>query len=224
VRFITNAPTHVAAYYAERLTRLGLPTSPQEVVPVASAALAYLRAQGPVEGMTAYVTGSPSLKAYLEEAGLRLLDGPAAERADAVVVGGHTDFDYNQLRTAGRAAVQARHFITCGRDAAFPMPDGPWPGAGAVVASIQFMAGRAAVNVGKPEPWLFETAAATLPPGGRIAMIGDNLESDIVGARRAGFATILVLTGHSSRQDLERSIIQPDYVVERLTDVVSGVD
>jgi 4-nitrophenyl phosphatase len=73
------------------------------------------------------------------------------------------------------------------------MPDGPWPGAGAVAAGIAYMAGREPVAVGKPEPWLFRAAAETLPPEGRIVMIGDNLETDILAAQRAGYASMLVL-------------------------------
>jgi glycerol 3-phosphatase-2 len=139
-------------------------------------------------------------------------------------VGGWWDFDYEKLKVAGRAARQAAHFLLSARDAAFPMPDGPWPGAGAIAAGIAYMAGREPIAVGKPEPWLFRAAAETLPPGGRIAMIGDNLETDVLGAQRAGYASVLVLSGHTDRHDLERSDIEPDYVVERLVDVLDGTD
>jgi glycerol 3-phosphatase-2 len=261
VRFLTNNPSHDPEFFAQRLSRMGVPTQPSEVLPVAGAVLAYLQAQEPFvelqgtrsgrargrllrpaqgesirqtqnellrpadgppyRGLLTHVVGSPELKAYLARAGLELANGSAAERAAVVIVGGHTDFDYEELKIAGRAARQATHFLVCGRDAAFPMPDGPWPGAGAVVAGIEYMAGREAVSVGKPEPWLFRAAAETLPNGGRIVVVGDNLKSDILGAQRAGYASLLVLSGHTERHDLERSEIHPEHVLERLADVLS---
>ena len=220
VRFITNDPRHGADFYAERLSGLGLPTPPREVLPVAGAVAAYLEAQDEPHGITTHVVGTPELKAYLASAGLTIVAGAAAERAEVVMVGGSSDFDYEQLKIAGRAARQARHFLVSGVDNTFPMPDGPWPGAGAIAAGIGYMAGRQPVVVGKPEPWLFRAAAATLPTGGRVAMIGDNLESDILGAQRAGYATILVLSGHTAAADLERSDVRPDHVLARLADLL----
>jgi HAD superfamily hydrolase (TIGR01450 family) len=220
IRFITNDPRHDARFYAEKLGGMGLPTPPEEVLPVAGAVLAFLEAQGEPPGLATYVVGSPELKAYLASGGLEVLDGPDAERAEVVMVGGGPEFDYEQLKLGGRAARRAKHFLCSGVDAAFPMPDGPWPGAGAIAAGIGYMAGRQPVVVGKPEPWLFRAAAETLPPGARIAMVGDNLESDVLGAQRAGYATILVLSGHTARADLERSDVRADHVLERLADLL----
>lgn len=224
VRFVTNDPTHPAEFYAERLTGIGLPTPPAEILPVARAMLAYLEAQGARPGQTAHVVGAPGLKAYFAAAGFALVDGAAAERADVVAVGGYWDFDYQQLKIAGRAARQATHFLLSAADAAFPMPDGSWPGAGAIAAGIAYMAGRQPVTVGKPEPWLFRAAAETLPPDGRILMVGDNLDTDILGARRAGYASLLVLTGHHGRADLATAAARPDYVLERLGDLLEPAD
>jgi 4-nitrophenyl phosphatase len=184
--------------------------------------LAYLEAQGPPRGLTTHVVGATDLKTYLAEAGLEIVEGEAAERAAAVVVGGWWDFSYEHLKIAGRAARQATHFLVSARDAAFPMPDGPWPGAGAIAAGIAYMAGREPVAVGKPEPWLFRAAAETLPPDGRIVMIGDNLETDILGAQRAGYASILVLSGHTTPPDLERSDLHPDHILPRLADILAA--
>ena len=221
VRFITNDPTYHAEHFARRLERLGVPTSPSEVVSAAQAMLAYLeREEGSCQGLTAYVVGTAVLKEYLAQGGLQILEGTAAERAAVVIVGGHVDFNYEELKTGGRAARQAAHFVVSAPDAAFPMPDGPWPAAGAMAAGIGYMAGRQPVAVGKPEPWLFRAAAETLPPGGRVVVVGDNLQSDILGAQRAGYASVLVLSGHTDRHDLERSDIQPDYVLERLADIL----
>ena len=220
VRFVTNDPTHTAQFYADRLARIGLPTPSEEIVPVAQAMLEYLQAQEALADLTVHVVGSPGMKEYFAATGLRLVDGPAAETADVVAVGGWWDFNYEQLKIAGRAARQARHFLLSAWDAAFPMPDGPWPGAGSIAASIAHMAARQPVAVGKPEPWLFRAAAETLPAEGRIAMVGDNLDTDILGAQRAGYAALLVLTGHTRPEDLARASVRPDHVLGRLADIL----
>jgi HAD superfamily hydrolase (TIGR01450 family) len=225
VRFVTNDPTREAAHYARRLERLGLPTPAEHVVPVAAAMLAYLAAQGVAAdrgplGLTTYVVGTAELKRFLAWGGLEILDEESGDRAEVVVVGGHGDFNNRELRTAGRAARTARHFLLSAPDASFPMPDGPWPGAGAMAAAIAYMADRQPVVVGKPEPWLFRAALASLPPGGRVAMVGDNLHTDIVGAQRAGLDSLLVLSGHSSEADLPDAPVQPTYVLPRLADIL----
>ena len=220
VRFVTNDPTREADHYARRLERLGLSTPAEHVVPVAQAMLAYLAAQESEPGLTAYVVGTAELKAFLARGGLQVLDEETGDRAEVVIVGGHGDFHNRELRTAGRAARTARHFLLSAPDAAFPMPDGPWPGAGAMAAAIAYMADRQPVVVGKPEPWLFRAALATLPPGGRVAMVGDNLHTDIVGAERAGLDGILVLSGHTSAADLADPPVQPRHVLASLADLI----
>jgi HAD superfamily hydrolase (TIGR01450 family) len=220
VRFITNDPTRVAEHYARRLEQLGLPTPAEHVVPVASAMLAYLAAQEGALGLTTYVVGTAELKRFLAHGGLQVLDEETGDQAEVVVVGGHGDFNNRELRTAGRAARTARHFLLSAPDASFPMPDGPWPGAGAMAAAIAYMADRQPVVVGKPEPWLFRAALATLPPDGRVAMVGDNLHTDIVGAQRAGLDSVLVLSGHSLAADLSTAPVQPTHVLPRLAAIL----
>jgi HAD superfamily hydrolase (TIGR01450 family) len=220
IRFVTNDPTREAEHYARRLDQLGLPTPPEHVVPVASAMLAYLTAQESGLGLTTYVVGTADLKHFLARGGLQILDETHGDQAEVVVVGGHGDFNNLELRTAGRAARTARHFLLSAPDAAFPMPDGPWPGAGAMAAAIAYMADRQPIVVGKPEPWLFRAALATLPPDGRVAMVGDNLNTDIVGAQRAGLDSVLVLSGHSLAADLPTATVQPTHVLPRLADIL----
>ena len=97
------------------------------------------------------------------------------------------------------------------------MPGGAWPGTGAVLAAVETASGATAEIGGKPERHLFEQARRLIAGAERVAMVGDRLASDIDGGRRAGLATILVLTGASSREQAESAEAPPDHVLDDLT-------
>ena len=145
---------------------------------------------------------------------------PFATRADLVVVGAHDGFDYAELRTATQAVLRGAELIGATRDATFPMPDGPWPGTGAVLAAVEAATGRrAALVVGKPEPAMYEAARDRLGPG-RILAVGDLLEVDVAGARRAGLDSALVLTGGTTREEADAA--EPPDVRGRLARRAGG--
>jgi 4-nitrophenyl phosphatase len=85
-----------------------------------------------------------------------------------------------------------------------------------VVAAVETATGRRATVVGKPEPYMFEAASARLSGCRRVAVVGDTLTTDVVGARRAGLAAILVLSGSTSRSHLEAAPVKPDLVFDDL--------
>jgi 4-nitrophenyl phosphatase len=96
------------------------------------------------------------------------------------------------------------------------MPGGAWPGTGATLAAVETASGKTAEIGGKPERHLFEQARALIPSAERVAMVGDRLASDIEGGRRAGLATILVLSGACSREEATAADPPPDYVIDDL--------
>jgi HAD superfamily hydrolase (TIGR01450 family) len=102
------------------------------------------------------------------------------------------------------------------------MPDGPWPGTGAVLAAVEAAGGTEATVVGKPEPFIFDHARELLAGCERVAIVGDNLDSDIVGGKRAGLTTILVLTGAAAEADVEAAPVRPDLVVSDLAALASA--
>jgi 4-nitrophenyl phosphatase len=93
------------------------------------------------------------------------------------------------------------------------MPGGAWPGTGAILAAVETASGRRAEIGGKPEPHLFEQARALIAGAERVAMVGDRIASDIAGARRAGLAAILVLSGACTREEAEAADPAPDHVL-----------
>lgn len=211
--FLTNDPTSSRAEYAARLTRIGVPATEEEIVTAGSALGALIRRQEG-DGRTVFVVGSSSLKAELLAAGLELDDDGRA--AEVVAVGGHAGFHYDELRAAAQAVSRGASLYAAGRDATFPMADGPWPATGAILAAVETAAGVRATVAGKPERHIFELARARLGRCERVAIVGDHLEADIAGGRRAGLATVLVLSGTTSREQLDAAGVRPDLVVRDL--------
>jgi glycerol 3-phosphatase-2 len=219
--FLTNDPRGSRAEYAARLSALGVRAEESEIVTSGSALASFVREREGV-GTTAFVIGSPSLNLELAKAGLELLHGDAGRNAEIVAVGGHDGFNYEELRIATQAVRRGAHLYAAGRDATFPMPDGPWPGTGAVVASVEVAGGKTAITVGKPEPFIFDIARSLLAGCRRVAIVGDNLAADISGGKRAGLTTILVLTGTSRRNEVGDAEVSPDIVLPDLAALIDA--
>jgi len=223
VAFVTNDARHSGEDFVQKLWRLGFQASLEEVVTVGGALQRYLYEHRDGAG-AAFVIGSAAIWRHVEDAGLRIVNGTdLATRADVVVVAGHDDFDYAELRGATQAVLRGARVVAAGRDATFPMPDGPWPGTGAVVAALEHATGAAATVVGKPQAPLFETALERLG-GGRALVVGDRLDADLAGAKAAGLDCAIVLTGATPRDDAEAAREpRPVAVADDLAALVLGV-
>src|SRR3954469_23305922 len=135
VAFLTNDVRHSPEEFVRKLWRLGFQAAVSEVITV-GATLQFLLSQR--TGGAAYVIGSQALIDHVADAGLRVVNRTGfASRADVVVVGGHDDLVYEELKVATQAVLRGAELIGANRDATFPMPDGPWPGSGAVLAAIE---------------------------------------------------------------------------------------
>jgi HAD superfamily hydrolase (TIGR01450 family) len=213
--FVTNNPARPASVYAERLGEMGVEVHPDHVV-TAGEATARLAVERVGEGARAFAIGAPAFHETVAGAGLELLEGEAGRAAEIVVVSGHRGFDYEELLTATLALQGGAALLATSRDPTLPMPGGAWPGTGAVLAAVETASGATAEIGGKPEPHLFELARERIAGAERVAMVGDRVSSDIEGGRRAGLATILVLSGATSREGAEGAAPPPDQIVEDL--------
>jgi glycerol 3-phosphatase-2 len=214
--FVTNNPARAPEVYVERLRAAGIPVGDGRVV-TAGTVTAQLAAERLGEGGEAFVIGAPGFHDTVRQAGLDLLDGEIARGADAVLVSGHREFDYEELLTATLALQHGAALFATSRDPTLPMPDGAWPGTGSILAAVETASGKRAEIGGKPERHLFEQACALIPDAERVAMVGDRLASDIEGGRRAGLETILVLSGAGTRAEAEAADPPPDHLLEDLT-------
>lgn len=198
--FVTNNPGRPAATYAARLREVGVDVGPERIV-TAGESTARLAAEMAGPGGTAFVIGAEAFSDEVAATGLAVLAGDAAREARVVVVSGHRGFDYEELLTATLALQHGAELVATSRDPTLPMPGGPWPGTGAVLAAVETASGATAEIGGKPERHLFEMARERLGDPERVAMVGDRITSDIEGGRRAGLDTILVLTGATALGD-----------------------
>ena len=200
ITFVTNDARHSPEEYVRKLWAMGLKAALEEVVTVGSAIQYTLAGRFPG---TAYVIGAAPIFRHVAEAGQRIVNGTSkATSADVVVVAGHDDFAFPELRDATQAVLAGAEMIAAGRDATFPAADGPWPGTGAIVAALEYATAREARIVGKPDPAIFETALDRLGPG-RALMVGDRLDADLGGAHAAGIDAAIVLSGVTTRAEAE---------------------
>jgi arabinose operon protein AraL len=223
--FVSNKPLEPRQTYARKLTRLGIPTHPDEVITSALVLGYHLARTSP--DLRLYVIGEPNLLEELRGHGLRivgdLLDqdpkqviDPAG--IDAVVVAFDRTLDYRKLNTAYQALRRGARFLATNADKACPMPGGAIPDAGATIAALEHITGRQVELVaGKPSTLITQVALERLMlPAERCMMVGDRLETDIRMGQQAGMATAVVLTGASTREDVARMAIPPDFVINNL--------
>jgi HAD superfamily hydrolase (TIGR01450 family) len=199
--FVTNNARHSTEDVVQRLWGLGVKASLADVVTVGGA-MQHLLAETR-QGMTAFVIGTQQMLQHVADAGVRILNGTdLASRAELVVVSATSVVDYDDLRNATLALHRGADFLASSRDPTYPMPEGPWPGAGAILAAVETATGKKAPIVGKPEPQLFFTALDRLGEG-RTLVVGDRVDTDIVAAAAAKLDSALVLSGGTTAEEAE---------------------
>jgi glycerol 3-phosphatase-2 len=199
--FVTNNSWYSGEDQVAKLWGIGVQASLADVVTVGGA-MQHLLAETR-HGRTAFVLGSEPMFRHVQDAGLKVMNGTdLASRAEVVVVSATQELTYEDLKNASLAARRSGDLLATGRDPTYPMPEGYWPGTGSILAAVEAASGRTALIVGKPEPQLFFTALDRLGEG-RTLVIGDRLDSDVLGASRAHLDAALVLTGETSAEEAE---------------------
>lgn len=218
--FLSNKPIQSRQDYAEKLTRLGVPTGLEEVINSSYVLARYLARQAP--GARCFVIGEPPLRAELERAGLTPVDGPAV---DYVVVAFDRTFDYRKLDVALQAVTRhGARLIGTNPDRTCPVEGGEIPDAAGMIGAVEGVTGRRVDPiVGKPSPITLAVALERLGlAAGECAVVGDRLETDIAMGKAAGLRTILVLTGITRAGDPEIARWQPDHVLASVGDLLEG--
>jgi len=208
---LTNNSTLTSKQYATSLQSIGIDADEEEILTAGEATAMYL-ARVAASGSRVYVVGEEGLRTELLKQSFVLHDGPDVA---FVVVGLDRQFTYDKMTVATRAILSGAKFIGTNPDKAFPAPEGLVPGAGAILASIEAATSVSPLIIGKPQAAIFELALQKL--GAEIettGMLGDRLETDILGGRQMGLLTILVLSGVTPAEQLANSPIQPDLVYE----------
>jgi len=206
----TNNATRTPDQFVAKLADMGVTVYPHEILTSSIATAGYLAGIAP-PGTRVFVVGQDGLHSALREAGFHLVD----RDAEYVVVGMDFTICYDRLRDATLEIRTGATFIGTNPDKTFPSEVGIVPGAGSLLAFLEAATGVKPTVVGKPGTTMIEQALQRL--GARAettAMLGDRLETDILGGQRSGLLTILVLSGVTDRALLAGSEIQPDLVFE----------
>ena len=217
----TNNSSKSQADYVTKLAGMGVLDVPAAaIVTSATATATYLQQHYPA-GTRVYIIGGDGLKQILTAAGFVR----AVHDVQVVVAGIDFELSYAQLRQATLLIRSGADFIGTNPDRTFPTPEGEVPGAGSILAALSAATDRLPVVIGKPNRTMFEAALALLGTAAdRTLMIGDRLETDILGARNAGLKTALVLTGIATREQVANSDIKPDGIFAGLPELMAAWD
>jgi len=189
VAFVTNNSSQPINEVVAKLERVGVPTDPADVLTSALAA-ARLLAQSLPPGAPVLACAGPGVTDALLAEGLQPVDRPPA---DAVVVGFHRTFDFDELDRASRAVRDGARFISTNLDATYPVPGGLIPRSGSITAAVATASGRQPEVAGKPEAPMVDLVRARLGTSGIV--VGDRPSSDGKLADALGWPFALVLTG-----------------------------
>jgi len=220
VVFLSNKPIQTREDYAAKLTRLGIPTQPGDVINSSFVMTHYLKKVAPQARL--FVVGETPFIEELKKAGFTTTDEP--KQIEYVVVAFDRTFDYRKLNIAFQAIRLGAHFIATNPDRTCPVEGGEIPDCAGMIAAIEAVTGKKVeIIVGKPSPIMIQAALEVmgLRPEDCI-LIGDRLETDIKMGKESGMTTAIVLTGVTSQEELREaksSPIQPDFIFESIADV-----
>jgi 5'-nucleotidase len=213
-RFLTNNSQRTRLDVATRLRRLGIDVDEEHVYTCSEATARFLAEKKP-RG-TAYVIGEGGLLTALHSNGYSVVD----KDPDYVVVGEGRTISFEMVEAALGMIMNGAKLVATNFDPNCPTESGLRPGCGALVAMLEVASGVKAFSVGKPSPVMLRGARKELGLStDQTIVIGDTMETDILGGVQLGYRTILVLSGGTRRDDLKRYAYQPDKVVDSIADL-----
>jgi NagD protein len=215
---LTNNSIFTPRDLSARLRISGLMVPEENIWTSALATAQFLSEQLP--GGSAYCIGEAGLTTALHDAGYILTD----TKPDYVVLGETRTYSFEAITRAIRFVDSGSRFIATNPDPSGPSPDGKLPATGAVAALITRATGRDPYYVGKPNPMIFRSAMNRLEAHSEsTAMVGDRMDTDVVAGIEAGLRTVLVLTGSTTRAEIEHYPFRPRVVLDSVADVVDLV-
>lgn len=218
-RLLTNNSQRTRRDVVAKVARLGIEVDEEHIFTSAMATARFLARQKP--GGTAYVIGEGGLLTALHQNGFSVVD----HEPDYVVVGEGRTFNLEMVEAAVRMILDGAKLIATNLDASCPTQHGLRPGCGAMVAMLEMATGIKAFSVGKPSPVMMRIAGDELGLAtDEITMIGDTMETDILGGVQFGFHTGLVLSGGTRPEDLPKYAYRPEVIVESVAEFTALLD
>lgn len=217
--FLTNNSQRTRRDVATKLCRMGIDATEEDIFTCAMATARFLSRQKP--GGTAYVIGEGGLLNALHRNGYSVVE----DSPDYVVIGEGRAFTFEMIEKAVRLVERGAKLIATNLDPNCPTDNGIRPGCGAIVAMIEKATGKQAFSLGKPSPLMMREARKQLGLStAQTVMVGDTMETDILGGVQLGFRTVLVLSGGTKRGDLANFAYQPDLVLGDIGELTLDVE
>ena len=213
--FLTNSSERSPRELGQKLSRMGLKVGEEHFYTSALATAAFLKSQCP--GGSVYVIGEPGLTYALYEAGFSMND----VNPDYVVFGETRSLNYEKIEKAVKLVQNGAKLIGTNSDLTAPTENGIIPACRALISPIEMTTGKSAYFVGKPNPLMMRNALATL--GCRRAesvIIGDRMDTDIIAGIESEMDTVLVLSGVSTLENIEKFPYCPRYILRDVGEII----
>ena len=214
--FLTNSSERSPKELRQKLQRMGLDIDEEHFYTSALATAAFLKKQAP--GCTAFVIGAPGLLNALYDVGVTMNDVDP----DYVIVGETASYNYEVITKAVRLVLNGARLIATNSDLTGPTEFGIAPACRSLVAPVELATGRKAYFMGKPNPLMMRTGLHLLGVHSEeAAMVGDRMDTDVIAGMESGLATVLVLSGCTSRADINDYPYRPTYILNGVGEIVA---
>ena len=212
--FLTNSSERSPKELRQKLQRMGLDIGEEHFYTSALATAAFLKKQAP--GCTAFVIGAPGLLNALYDVGVTMNDVDP----DYVIVGETASYNYEVITKAVRLVLNGARLIATNSDLTGPTEFGIAPACRSLVAPIELATGKRAYFMGKPNPLMMRTGLQLLGVHSEeAAMVGDRMDTDVIAGMESGLATVLVLSGCTSRTDVNDYPYRPTCILNGVGDI-----
>ena len=213
--FLTNSPEKTPHELSMKLKRMGLDVSADNFYTSAMATAAFLHSQNP--DCTAYVIGEAALSKALYDQGIYMND----VNPDYVVVGETRTYSFEKIEKAIELVNKGAKLIGTNPDITGPTEHGVMPATGALISPIEIATGKKAYFIGKPNPFMLRHGLKRLDcHSEEIAFIGDRMDTDIIAGIETNVDTVLVLSGVTTLEDIDKFPYRPKYVLQGVGEIV----
>ncbi|MGZ5001261.1 MAG: HAD-IIA family hydrolase [Methylomonas sp.] len=223
----TNNASQTPGQYVDKLAGMGVAVSPNEILTSGMATASFLAERYRPEETRVFVIGMSGARQPLLDKGFTLTDiivNGMKPDADIVVSGLDKHLSWDKLTTAALNIQAGAAFYGTNGDVTLPTELGFVPGNGATLAALEAATGVEPVIIGKPEPVIYQQAFDLLGVGpDHTIAIGDRLETDILGAVRAGIRSLMVLSGISTLEDVDVSDYAPTWVMQDIRELTRAL-
>jgi glycerol 3-phosphatase-2 len=220
VGYVTNNSSRKPETIVEQLAGFGLNCKPEDIISSGQTAVELLQTKIS-QGAKVLVVGGEGLRARVSSGGFEIV-ASSDEKPEAVIQGFAPDVSWRDLAEAAYSIQNGAIWVATNNDWTLPQEKGLAPGNGTLVGAVHTAVGQLPIVAGKPEPAIFQTALEVFKSNDAL-FVGDRLDTDMLGANRAGIASVLVLTGVSSRKDALAAKVEerPTYIIASMDELLN---